>query len=208
MASKTFSDLTPQQQGIVLAFLPVLLAAAVYYKMVMPLSQKIKGLEGQRATLHAQNLRGRALEGQRADLIKRIADAQKQLDTLRQIVPDQPAEDQFVKLVYNTAVSSAIRIRSLVAQPPVRQMYDTAVPYAVHLDGAYYSMLSFFNRLAAIPRIVNVSNLTLGQPGGPGGKGTYRVSPEETVGANCILTTFYNSPPPPPPAPKRGSPRR
>jgi len=208
MAGKTFSDLTPQQQGLLLACLPLLLAAAVYYEMVMPLSQKIKGLEGQRATLHAQNLRGRALEGQRADLIKRIAAAQKQLDTLRQIVPDQPAEDQFVKLVHDTAVSSAVRIRSIVAQPPVRQMYDTAMPFAVHLDGDYYAMLTFFDRLATAPRIVNISSLTLGPPGGPGRKGTYRVSPEETVGANCILTTFYNSPPPPPPPPRRGPPRR
>jgi len=208
MASKKFSNLSLQQQGIVLACLPVLLAAAVYYEMVMPLSQKVKGLEGQRASLHAQNLRGRALEGQRADLIKRIAGAQKQLDGLRQIVPDQPAEDQFIKMIYATAVLSPVRIRSLVELAPVRQMYDTAMPFAVHLDGGYYGMLSFFGRLASSPRIVNVAGLTLGPPTGPGGKGTYRVSPEETVSANCILTTFFNSPPPPPPPPRRGPPRR
>lgn len=207
MASKKFGDLSLQQQGLLLACLPVVLAAAIYYEMVMPLSQQVKGLESQRATLHAQNLRGRALESQRADLIKRIAEAQKQLDTLRQIVPDQPAEDQFVKMIYGTAASSQIRIRSLVEQPPVRQMYDTAMPFALRLDGAYYGMLDFFNRLANSARIVNVSSLALGSPGGPGGKGSYQVSPDETVGANCVLTTFYNSPPPPPPV-RRGPLRR
>src|SRR5487761_1434175 len=182
MASKKFGDLSLQQQGLLLACLPVVLAAAIYYEMVMPLSQQ-------------------------ADLIKRIAEAQKQLDTLRQIVPDQPAEDQFVKMIYGTAASSQIRIRSLVEQPPVRQMYDTAMPFALRLDGAYYGMLDFFNRLANSARIVNVSSLALGSPGGPGGKGSYQVSPDETVGANCVLTTFYNSPPPPPPV-RRGPLRR
>ncbi|MGH9437695.1 MAG: type 4a pilus biogenesis protein PilO [Terriglobia bacterium] len=204
MASKKFSDLSPQQQGILLACLPVLLAAFAYYDLVMPLGQKVKALEGQRAVLHSQNLRGRALEGQRADLIKRIALAQKQLDTLRQIVPDQSAEDQFVKLVHDTAASSAVRVRSLVEQPPIRQMYDTAMPFTLHLDGTYYGMLGFFSRLAASSRIVNISGLTLGPAAGQGGMGSYRVSPDETVGANCVLTTFYNSPPPPPPPPRRG----
>ncbi|MGH9357100.1 MAG: type 4a pilus biogenesis protein PilO [Terriglobia bacterium] len=204
MASKKFSDLSLQQQGLVLACLPVVLAAFVYYDMVMPISQKVKGLEGQRATLHAQNLSGRALEGQRADLIKRIAGAQKQLDELRQVVPDQPAEDQFVKMVYGEAASAPVRIRSFVEQPPVRQMYDTAVPFALHLDGVYYGVLSFFNRLASSPRIVNISALTLGPVAGSGGKGLYRIGPDETVGVNCILTTFYNSPPPPPPPARRG----
>lgn len=204
MASKKFSDLSLQQQGLLLACLPVILAAVVYYDMVMPISLKVKGLESQKATLHAQNLRGRALESQRADLIRRIADAQKQLDELRQIVPDQPAEDQFVKMVYSEATSASVRIRSLVEQPPVRQMYDTAMPFALHLDGVYYGVLSFFNRLATSPRIVNISALTLGPAAGSGGKGSYRISPDETVGVNCILTTFYNSPPPPPPPPRRG----
>ena len=38
-----------------------------------------------------------------------------------------------------------------------------------------------------------MSNLTLGGPEG-GGMGSYKVSPEETVGANCVITTYYNRP--------------
>ncbi len=208
MPSKSFRDLSAKQQGMLLACVPVLLAAAVYYELVMPLGQKAKALEGQRAVLHSQNLRGRALEAQRTDLVNRIAQAQKQLDALRQIVPDKPTEDEFVKLVHDTAALSAIRVRALVERPPERQMYDTAMPFALHLDGTYYGMLSFFSRLAGSPRIVNVSALTLGPPAGQGGMGTYRLSPDETVAANCVLTTFYNSPPPPPPPPRRGLRRR
>ncbi len=208
MAGKQFSDLTPQQQGIVLALLPLVLAAVVYYEMLMPLGEKANALKTQWATLHAQNLRGRALESQRADLVKRIAEANKQLSTLEQIVPDTPAEDQFVKMVYGTAALSSVHVRSFIEQPPLRQAYDTEMPFGLHLDGTYFAILDFFNRLESSARIVNVSDLTLGPPVGTGGKGVYKIGPQETVGANCTLTTFYNSPPPPPVKKPPGAPRR
>lgn len=207
MASKTFSDLPPLQQGMILACLPVVLAIVVFYDFVAPLGQREKNLKAQFETLHAQNLRGHMLEARRADFMKRIAAAQSELEQLRQIVPDQPADDQFVKMVYGTAASSAVNIRSMAAQPAVRQMYYTSLPFQMRVDGTYYGLLSFFTRLANSPRIVNVSSLSLGPPNGSGGRGSYKVGPSETVAANCILTTFYNSPPPPPP-PSRSGPKR
>ena len=36
-----------------------------------------------------------------------------------------------------------------------------------------------------------------------GGMGSYKVSPAETVGANCILTTYYNKPLSAAPPPKK-----
>lgn len=208
MASKKFSDLPPMQQGLLLAVLPVVLALVVFYDFVSPIGRKASGLKAQLTTLETQNMRGKMLEAQRADLMRHIADAQKELDTLRQIVPDQPADDQFIRMVSDEAVDSQVHVRSLTSEAPVRQQFFTAMPFHMRMDGTYYGMLAFFARLASSPRIVNVSDLTLGPPGGAGG-GSYKIGPEETVGANCVLTTFYNSPPlPPPPPPRRGLLRR
>ncbi|MGH9326504.1 MAG: type 4a pilus biogenesis protein PilO [Terriglobia bacterium] len=208
MASKKFSDLPPGQQGLILAALPVILAAVVFYDMVSPISRKATALKAQLTTLEAQNVRGKLLEAQRANLMRHIADANKELDTLRQIVPDQAADDQFIRMVSDDAAESQVHLRSVTTEPPVRQQFFTAMPFRVRMDGTYYGMLAFFSRLAGSPRIVNVSGLTLGAPAS-GGEGAYRIAPDETVGADCVLTTFYNSPPlPPPPPPRRGFLRR
>lgn len=68
------------------------------------------------------------------------------------------------------------------------------MPFRMHIDGTYYRLLQFFDRLAHGQRIVTVTNLALGSPEG-GGMGSYKVSPVETVGANCVITTYYNRPP-------------
>lgn len=195
MASKKFSDLAPAHQGLILALAPVVLAIIVFYEFVSPLRGQAALLDQQVTTLHRQNMRGRLLETERTQLQQRIAQAQSELAALREIVPDQPADDQFVKMIYGTAAASSVYVRSLEAAPAVREVYYTQMPFKMHVDGTYYAMLDFFSRLAKSPRIVNVSDLTLGSAASAGG-GSYRRSPQETVAANCTLTTFFNSPPP------------
>lgn len=195
MASKKFSDLPPKQQGLILALLPVVLAFVVFYNFVSPLRGQASQLQARVTALHQQNMRGRILETQRAALQKKIAQAQSDLAALREIVPDEPAEDQFVTMLYSTAQASAVHIRLLQASPAVRQTYFATMPFQVHLDGTYYGMLGFFARLANSPRIVNVAGLALSSPAtSGGGRGAYKPSPQETLAANCVLTTFYNTP--------------
>ena len=42
------------------------------------------------------------------------------------------------------------------------------MPFTVRLDGTYYSLLNFFDRLAHEQRIMSVSGLSLGTPEGGG----------------------------------------
>ncbi|MGH9445263.1 MAG: type 4a pilus biogenesis protein PilO [Terriglobia bacterium] len=191
MDSKKLINLTPAQQVWLLTLLPAIVAIVVFYDFVMPVRRRAVSLEIQYQALQAQNLRGTMLMARQADLLKRIALAHQQLQQLRQIIPDQPADDNFVKTIYGAAASSAVHIRSLVAKTSANEEYFTATPFQLHADGTYYRMLNFFIRLANSPRIVDVSNLSLGSPGAHGGGGAYAIGPEETVAADCLLTTYY-----------------
>lgn len=203
MAAKKFSDLAPRSQGLILALAPIALAAAVFYSFVVPVTEHASQLKSQVSRLHVQNMRGRLLEAQRAQLKSRIQQAQSELGELRTVVPDQAADDQFVKMIYGTAAAAAVHVRSMEAQPTTRETYYTATPFKARVDGTYYTLVNFFADLANSPRIVNVSALKLTQLGASGG--AYKISPGETVSADCLLTTFFNSPPPPAPSKKRGA---
>jgi Tfp pilus assembly protein PilO len=194
MASKKFSDLTPVQQAAIVMLLPAAAAAVVFYDFVRPIQQNLESLRAQLHTLQVQNLRGHVLEAHRADLLKHIAQAQEQIEHLREIVPDRTADDQLMKLIYTNAVLSDVRIRSLVAGKSEQKEYFTAMPFQLHADGTYYRLLNFFVRLSHSSRIVDVSDLLLHQLQGAGGGGTYKVSGQETVAADCVLTTYFKNP--------------
>lgn len=197
MASKKFSDLPPGQQAAIVISVPALLAAVLFYDVVMPVRQRASTLHSQLETLQVQNLRGRQLEAHRDDLLKRLAAAQARLQELQQMVPDVAAGDQFIRTVYRNADSAGVHVRSLVAGKSEQKEYFTAVPFQLRADGTYYRMLDFFNELANSARIVDVSGLSLGPAQGGGGRGSYKIQAGETVAANCVLTTYFKSSPKP-----------
>jgi hypothetical protein len=73
-------------------------------------------------------------------------------------------------------------------------------------------VLNFFQRVAELERIVNVSNMQMGNTKSGGAakvKGSYPYAPGETVVASCVATTFFSHEPEAQPAaapPKPGQP--
>ncbi len=198
----SFEDLSPSTQTVVVVLLPVVMAGAIYYYLLAPLSQQRDQLAVQVQTLESQNMRNRAFESQRGAYLKRIAELGVQLKALQATVPDEVDADAFINSVTASAKSAGVHIRSLVAMPPLPRESYVEVPFKLRIDGTYYDMLGFFDRLAGLQRIASVGGLALGSPGG-GGLGKYEVMSSETVGANFVLTTYYNRQPLPPAAPKR-----
>jgi hypothetical protein len=70
----------------------------------------------------------------------------------------------------------------------------------MELDGPYYSMLRFFENVAHLDRIINVSGLrmaSLRKASEAGVKKQYQYAPSETVAVTCVTTTFFSRETPP-----------
>lgn len=202
--AKGFKDLpAPAQYGLIAAISIGAVAGAFYY-YVWPLRAKIEKVTKEVAALRKENDQNEAFRQQREELLIRIAQLEKQLATLRTIVPDEQATDEFITMVYDAGRATGINVRTFVAQPLIGRDFYFEMPFNMRIDGNYFSMLNFFDRLAREQRIVSVANLAMGPPAG-GGMGTYIVLPSETVGANCAVITYFNKPvaAPAPPAPAR-----
>ena len=190
-----FDDLPSGAQAAVLVVVALILAGCTFWYFVLPKSSQLDSLRDQVKRLRAENDRNEAFKREQTEYLNRIAQLTEQLTTLQSIVPDEPSTDVFVRSVYDTGAHSDVHIRTFIAQPQVSKELYVAMPFQLHLDGTYYQLLRFFDRLAHDQRIVTVSGLTLGAPEG-GGMGSYTVSSSETVGANCMITTYYNRPAP------------
>jgi type IV pilus assembly protein PilO len=201
--AKSFNDLSVGVRVGALVTLPALLASALFWSLVRPMAARRSALQAQVNSLHAQNLKDKAFEQQRAEYVSRIAVLRLQLDTVRAAVPDDEGADSLVSLLNDVAARTGINVRSLVTEPVVERDLYTEVPFKLRLDGTYYDVVEFFDRLGHGQLIVNVSDLALGSPG-HGGPGSYTVSTAETVGANCVVTTYVNHEPSVTPPKKAG----
>lgn len=190
-----FDELPSTLQAAVLVLLAVALAGALFWYFVLPESGHLDSLQQQVKSLRGENDRNEAFKREQTEYVNRIAQLSEQLETLQSIVPDQPSIDLFVRSIYDTGAASGVHIRTFISEPLVSRDLYVEMPFRLHLDGAYYRLLQFFDRLAHDERIVTVSDLALSGPEG-GGMGSYKVLPGETVGANCVVTTYYNRPAP------------
>jgi type IV pilus assembly protein PilO len=128
-------------------------------------------------------------------LNQQLANLQQQLNNQRLIVPDEKEADKFIKLLHDTAANAGIEIRRYTALPTVNREYYSEVPFMIDIDGTYFSVMSFFERIAKMERIVNITSLQMSNVKNTTPskvRSTYTYAPGETVVASCNAVTFFN----------------
>lgn len=128
------------------------------------------------------------------DMERQVANLKQQLEIERRIVPDEKEVDNFIKMLDAEALKTGVEIRRYTAKPVTNRDFYAEVPFEVELDGSYYSMLSFFDHVGKLERIVNISNLLIAstkKPTEAKTKHTYQYAANESVVATCQATTFF-----------------
>jgi Tfp pilus assembly protein PilO len=150
------------------------------------------------AALDAKLRENAELESYRPKLVdieRQLASLKQQLEIERKIVPDEKEVPGFMKMMNAEAAKAGIELRRYTSRPTAAKEYYTEVPFEMELDGPYYSMLNFFDKVGKLERIVNVSGLmvsTTKKPTDAKAKHTYQYAPNESVVATCTATTFFS----------------
>ncbi len=141
-------------------------------------------------------------------LSREVETMQQQIEAFRKVVPEERQVDGFIRGVQAEAVAAGIEVRRFSTLPVVAREFYSEAPVELELDGSYFGVVHFYERLAKMDRLVNVSGLRMASvkhPAPAKAKKTYQYAPKETVVATCVATAFFNppQPPPPPPAPPK-----
>jgi type IV pilus assembly protein PilO len=190
-----FGELSGVKLLGVLVLAGVIGTGALYYTVLK--SQREQNATAQ-TTLQAKMRENAELEAYKpklADIERQLASLKQQLEIERRIVPDEKEVDNFMRMVSGEARKAGIEIRRYTAKAVSAKDFYTEVPFEVELDGPYYSMLGFFDRVSKLERIVNVNNLLLAstrKPSDAKAKKTYQYAPNESVVATCVTTTYFS----------------
>jgi len=183
-----------KQWGVVLA-VAGLLTAALYFTYF---KTQREANERAQKSLDAKLQENRELEPYKsklAEIDRQLASLEQQMEIEKRIVPDEKEVDGFMKMLDAEAAKAGIELRRYTAQPTSSKEFYTEVPFEIELDGSYYSMMNFFDRVAKLERIVNVSNLLVANTKKASDakvKHTYQYAATESVVATCLATTFFS----------------
>jgi type IV pilus assembly protein PilO len=186
-------DMSVIMQGLVALAIAAILVLAGLHAPFSPVAQERAAYDKavQDRTKLIQEVNQLQVYKQRYGELKLQMDAlNKQLDTLKTIVPEEKEVDEFIRQVQGAASASNVHLRRLTAQNIVPKDYHYEMPFEAQADGPYFNVLDFFSRLSRLSRIINVGDLQFDDPAlAKGGK--YPVRPGETVSGVFTIMTFF-----------------
>lgn len=192
---ESFKELPYVAQIGLVAFVILLLAGGAYMFALEPLA---KANQADALTLQSKQAEIAQLtpyKAKLAELNSQSATLKIQMVAQSKIVPEEKDVPAFITLVEKNAVASGVEVRRYTPKDTSAKEYYVEVPVEIDVDGPYYSVLKFYDRLQNSERIVNVGRLSMGalKGGKASVKKTYKWAPNETVSASCLLTTFYST---------------
>jgi type IV pilus assembly protein PilO len=193
-----FTDLSTRLQLVVVLVLAVAISGAAYWFVYKEMDAANRATRAQLKAKQDENAALRPYADKRADMERKIATLKDQLEQMKRIVPDEKEAPQFMEMMQAEARRAGIEVRRYTSKPTAQREFFSEVPFDVELDGPYYSMLRFFENVAHLDRIVNVSGLKMAsirKASDAGVKKQYQYAPSETVAVTCVTTSFFSREP-------------
>jgi len=147
----------------------------------------------QLAKLHVEIARGRQLAAKLPEFRAQVVDLEARLDGLKAVLPEQKDVGDLLRRIQTLAAQSNLEVRAFKPQPIAQKQMHAEWPISIELDGTYHDLGAFFDRVSKVPRIINVSAVTIKAKGLQGPRAAAQAAEGKTISANCVATTFVLS---------------
>jgi type IV pilus assembly protein PilO len=145
------------------------------------LAAQQKQLDEVRARITRGNIIAAQLPKFQADLIK----LEQHLAGLKQVLPEQRDVGDMLRRIQTLAAGSSLNVRYFKPQPVANKELHAEWPMQLEFDGNYHDLGSFFDKVAKVPRIINISGITIKAKDAKAA-----VETNTTVTAQVTATTF------------------
>ncbi len=184
----------------VVAAIAVLLTAANYFAFTLPafgpsvseIETRIVKTDGEQRRLDAELIEKTAIANNLNQFRREKEILEQRLQEALAELPEEKKIDELLQLFQERARKAGLEIASIEPAPEVNEGFYARVPINMQVTGNFHEIVTFFDSLARLRRIVNVNNILLDAPKDAGGK--------VILNGKFLVTTFMFVQPKAPPA--------
>ncbi len=177
-----FDNLEPSRKLAIIVAVPVLILLAYYVFVLGPRTSRTSELRLRIGEMLEERDRKTLETARLADREQEVADLDRQLETAITRLPDQKEIPELLSNISSLGRDSGLDILVFRQKPEGYQEFYAEVPVDMQVRGTYHQVASFFDEVAKLDRIVNVSNIVLRNP--------KVVDDDLLLEANSTVTTF------------------
>ncbi|MBU2552377.1 MAG: type 4a pilus biogenesis protein PilO [Proteobacteria bacterium] len=155
---------TPHKLGI-LAGTIILLGVGFYFLLYQPTQT-----EGAQIQANIEKLEGQIQQHERKareipKLKERLEEVQLRFSFASRLLPETKEVDQLLKSISDNGAQSGLNVVMFQPQPKdaLKDFY-AEITFDMRVEGPYLNVATFFYRLGQLPRIVNISDIKMGNP--------------------------------------------
>jgi type IV pilus assembly protein PilO len=165
------------------ALLAVLVAVAYFVLLYDEISVAIDKQKRDEQTLRGELAQVKQAEfAYHKDLAELTERQQRQRD-LNKILPETTEYPAFLSAVQGVANISGVALQAWTPQEEVVQKFFARVPMHLILQGKFHQVAKFFYGVGQLDRIINVENISLGEPKAQ--------NDELLLKVECLATAFH-----------------
>ena len=148
-------------------FLIVLACAAVIglaaHFMVRPQLDKLKAAEAKEQQLRQEFDSEQAKAANRTAYIEQLAEMKKTFNVMLRQLPNKTDIESLLVDLSQTSVASGLEVEYFKPETEVPREFYAEYPIKISVTGQYHQFGQFVSGLAALPRIVTLSNIDIGE---------------------------------------------
>ena len=195
----------PRPQKIIFGvFGLAIIGAAAWFLLLSPMSTRIEGLRTQHDTLKRDLIQARAIAADVARFRREIAVLETTLASLTERLPNERETPRLYRAVSDAAYQSGLAVTLFQPKDAQLRDYYSEIPIAFTAEGSYHQFGTFLERVALLPRVVNVGDLKVSGVAAPA-RDPKAPAPTATAGpvrGELMLSIYTYRPVGSPPVPK------
>ena len=175
--------LTLQQRIAVCVGTYLLLGGGFFYFMYMPRNAAIKELTQNYNRIQTNLTKAREDAKNLEKYQKQYKEAQGKFKIALQLLPDKKEIPRLLDGISRSGRQSGLEFLLFQPAPEVLKEFYAEIPVKIEVVGGYHNIAMFFDKVAKLPRIVNIFNLNV-----KSGRSTKEGI--EPLKASCVATTY------------------
>jgi type IV pilus assembly protein PilO len=160
----------------------ILLSAANWYFFIDPMQTQITQRQNELRALEDELIQKQSIANNLAQFKHEKEILERRLAQALTELPNEANIDDLIRSLSEVGTKSGLTINSIDPQAEQRQSFYAAIPIVMQVTGNYHEIGVFLDSVSKLARIVNVTNIRMGQP---------RIQNDKLlVNATYVATTF------------------
>ncbi len=179
--AETIANLSPAKKMILMFVIAGLIVGLYWYGVYKGKARTLKSLEAQYSTKQAKLNENEAIVRNLPRFKEEVDKLNSRLTTVVRELPNRREIPNLLETISNLGALNGLDVLYVKPNADVDKGFYAEVPIQIKVKGGYHEVGMFFDAVSKLPRIINISGVTMGNPKEDKGSGSLQLDISTTA---------------------------